>query len=186
MSYQHDRDRFIASMTREGLPVWVIELLLRAATGINRRAELACSSEAADRDRVKCPAWQDRGIVVLSKSPRKAYPCLCDQETYIHPETKQAHPDIKRHTMITRITLQDWRAEERIRKGLTEINDKILMSGAPINVPAPALWEFESQGDPRGYCLRVIPPSYAVRNHGRDRFNREAIGVPCRPSGIRW
>lgn len=167
MSYQQERDQFIASMTREGLPVWVVELLLREATGINRRAELACSSEAADRDRVPCPADPRRAV-------RKLGECLCERQ------------DGEVHQTITRITLQDWRAEERIRKGLTEINDKILMSGAPINVPAPALWEFESQGDPRGYCLRVIPPSYAVRNQGRDRDNRDSIGVPCRPSGIRW
>ena len=43
-----------------------------------------------------------------------------------------------------------------------------------------------TQGDPRGYVLRVIPPSYAERNRGRDRFNLDAIGVPSDPSGLRW
>lgn len=32
-------------------------------------------------------------------------------------------------------------------------------------------------GDPRGPVLKVIPPSYAERNAGRDRFNLEGIYV---------
>ena len=63
MSYQYDRDEFIARMAREGLPLPAIETLLRCATTINRLAEMACSSEAADRDRVPCPpgeGWERR------------------------------------------------------------------------------------------------------------------------------
>ena len=56
MSYQRERDEFISRMTREGLPLHVTQALLRAATTLQRYAELACSSEAADRDRVPCPA----------------------------------------------------------------------------------------------------------------------------------
>lgn len=43
MSYQRDREDFIARMTQEGLPLAITRLLLREATGINRRAELAWS-----------------------------------------------------------------------------------------------------------------------------------------------
>lgn len=136
-------------MTREGLPLDVTRLLLREATGINRRAELACSSEAADRDRVPCP-------MNSAKPNSKVGPCLCDGD---HSNDRKA---------ITRISLQDWWSERRIRKAM------------------PEGWQFRTDGDPRGYTLRVIPPSYAERNAGRDRFNLETIGVPRGPSGLRF
>lgn len=47
-------------------------------------------------------------------------------------------------------------------------------------------WTVITEGDPRGYTLKVIPPSYAERNAGRDRFNLEAIGIPPGPSRLRW
>ena len=166
MSYQRERDQFIATMTREGLPLWVAELLLREATGINRRAELACSSEAADRDRVPCPATKRPNAHIPALHPptvaeAQKYPCLCDGQG-------------ERHEDITRITLQDWRAEERIRKIFTD--EAFTAAG----------WVFQTEGDPRGYTLRAIPPSYADRNKDRDRCNRDSIGVPCRPSRIQW
>lgn len=145
MSYQQERDQFVARMAKEGLPLGVTERLLRAATTLNRLAELACSSEAADRDRVMCPAALKKG------------PCLCDGTT------GQAE-----HGTIPRIRLQDWQAEQRVIKSL------------------PAGWSADFQGDPRGYVLRVIPPSYAERNAGRDRFNLDTIGVPSRDSGLRF
>lgn len=157
MSYRREREEFIARMTREGLPLHVTLLLLREATGLNRRAELLCSSEGADRDRVPCPeaSWDARVWKDLGLKPRKAYgPCLCDFNGEHHD--------------VPRIAIQDWRAEERIRKAL------------------PDGWTFQTAGDPREYVLRVIPPSYAERNKGRDQFNLDAIGVPSGPSGLRW
>ena len=59
-SYQREREEFIARVTREGLALSAAHSLLRQATTINRLAELACSSEAADRDRVMCPAEKQR------------------------------------------------------------------------------------------------------------------------------
>jgi hypothetical protein len=168
MSYQRDRDQFVASMTREGLPLHVIDALLRAATGFNRRAELACSSEAADRDRVPCPAASTYTKTIRGNTrefPRKPNgPCLCDDyPTGLHAAG--------RHSDITRITLQDWRTEHRLIA--------LLASDAPG-------WTLQTAGDPRGYTLRVIPPSYAARNSGRDIHNLDAIGVPSRPSGLRF
>lgn len=160
MSYQNEREEFIARVTREGLPLHVAHLLLREATGIHRRAELACSSEAADRDRVPCP-------MNSAYSNRKLGPCLCDGE---HSNDRHA---------VTRIAVQDWRAEERIRKTLTAVE-------VSQNWPDHRVWSFITEGDPRGYTLRVIPPSYAERNAGKDRFNLESIGVPAGPSRLRW
>lgn len=155
MSYQRDRDTFIATVTREGLPLWVAERLLREATGFQRRAELACSSEAADRDRVPCPAM-----------PNNKRPCLCDASPF----------DAQRgeHQTIPRITLQDWRAERRCTK--------LLEPGTIQQVG----WQVLTAGDPRGYTLRVIPPSYASRNSGKSRDNWESIGVPARDSRLRF
>lgn len=104
MSYQADRDRFIDTMAREGLPHRVILQLLREATGINRRAELACSSEAADRDRVPCPAADPHKRLVHSSKWLDAHPCLCDGDHDAGPKA------------ITRITLQDWHAPSRPRR----------------------------------------------------------------------
>lgn len=164
-SYKRDREAFIARMTREGLDLDAIHTLLRCATSINRYAELACSSEAADRDRIKCPAWERYGPYVDDMPEAPAVPCLCDVDH--DGEGRDGNP-ASVHTKIPRITLQDWRAEQRAIKAV------------------PAGWRVLTEGDPRGYTLKVIPPSYAERNHGRDRFNLESIGVPPGPSGLRF
>jgi hypothetical protein len=51
---------------------------------------------------------------------------------------------------------------------------------ARVTKQMPEGWTVDTQGDPRGYVLRVIPPSYAERNAGKDRFNLDSIGVPVR------
>jgi len=152
-SYQSERERFIAQVTREGLDLRAAQALLRCATTINRLAELACSSEAADRDRIPCPA---------SKTHNPA-DCLCD----VQPSRESAEYPAE-HSTIPRITLQEWQAEQRAMRAV------------------PAGWTVLTSGDPRGYTLRVVPPSYAERNAGRDRFNLDAIGVPSGPSGLRF
>lgn len=160
MSYRTEREAFIAHMSREGLPYAVTQRLLREATGLHRRAELACSSEAADRDRVHCPRavaerkYATKPIAVATRAFER-YPCLCDYSDGTH-------------TKVPRITVQDWHAERRIKAAL------------------PDGWTFSTQGDPRGYVLRVIPPSYVERNKGRDADNLYDIGVPNGPSGLRF
>lgn len=154
-SYTRHRDEFIARMTREGLPLDAVYTLLRCATTINRLAELACGSEAADRDRIPCPAMPRINNAGTIRDTGE--PCLCD---FDHEHNQ--------HTKIPRIRLQDHRAELRAIKAV------------------PAGWQVLTQGDPRGYTLGVIPPSYAERNAGKDRCNLEFIGVPARESGIRW
>lgn len=171
MSYQRERDQFIARMTREGLDLGIVLALLRAATTLQRYAELACSSKAVDRDRVDCPASpvhryhvRIKGTAILEprERPRKVSgPCLCDDyPAGLHAEGK--------HGDVTRIAVQGDRLSRRLAAGM------------------PAGWELDEQGDPRGYVLRVIPPRYQERNQGRDRFNRDSIGVPARESGLRF
>ena len=159
MSYQREREEFVARMTREGLDLDTIHTLLRCATTINRLAELACSSEAADRDRIPCPRVKGEKIaahatVATATRAFAQYPCLCDYEG--------------KHTDVPRIRLQDWRTEQRAIKAM------------------PNGWRVITEGDPRGYTLKVIPPSYAERNVGKDRFNLDSIGVPARESRLRF
>lgn len=94
MSRQSERQDFLIAMAQEGVPSYVSRLVLRHAVTLHRLAELECSSEADDRDRVACPAtW----------TKRKAGPCLCDQ--YKGPG---------QHEDIPRITVQEWRTQQRV------------------------------------------------------------------------
>lgn len=110
-SYQSERDQFIARMSQEGLAFEAIMILLRCATTMQRLAELACSSEAADRDRIPCPADP------LRAQWKKPGPCLCDL-------------DGDKHTDIPRIRLQDHRAELRAARALPK-GWEILTQGDP-------------------------------------------------------
>ena len=161
-SYQAERERFIYRVTKEGLDLNAAHTLLRCATTINRLAELACSSEAADRDRIPCPAMPR--INNKGEIRETGEPCLCDRYYKGNPPDK-GEP---RHTSIPRITLQDYRATCHATRAV------------------PPDWTVITEGDPRGYTLRVIPPSWAERNAGKDRFNLDAIGVPPGPSRLRW
>ena len=178
MSYQKEREDFIASITKHGMPLDVARLLLREATGINRRAELACSSEAADRDRVPCPRVKgekiaNRGTVAASVRAFEQYPCLCDMYQGTHQK-------------ITRITLQDWYSERRIDRALEKLNASVMAAGGTFDAAALPLWRMITSGDPRGYTLRVVPPAYAEENAGRSEHDPRSIGVPPGPSGLRW
>jgi hypothetical protein len=203
MSYQSDRDQFIARVTAEGLPFYAAIALLRLATTINRLAELACSSEAADRDRVPCPAAKEKLVTFrcscvsekiehceACKGARRVSrpiarkpigPCLCDD----YPAGSH---DRGQHSDIPRIRLQDWQAERRAKKLINEVNAKLYPAtpeGEAARL-ANGLWSVITEGDPRGYTLRVIPPSYATRNAGRDKHNLDSVGVPPRESGLRF
>lgn len=226
MSYQTERDIFISRMEHEGLPLHVTQALLRAATTLQRYAELACSSEAADRDQVRCPqqgkqhkarclcadygsgpgfiltirdAKDDRvhhRIQVLD--PGKDARTLLEHmgKGYLDPLYRWSiHVQ---HGKIPRYQVREAALERRIAALLAEVstahaNDcaRRFNDSNPCTCPAQYSsryvedgtardWIMHTQGDPRGYVLRVIPPSYAERNAGKDRFNLDSIGVPAR------
>jgi len=149
MGYTRERDEFIARISTEGLRLDLARKLLAGATTLNRIAELSCSSEAADRDRVPCPG---------AKSG-KDEDCCCDYG---------AAGDPTMHQDVPRIDVQEMRLKRRLRA---------LM---------PDGWKIQTQGDPRGYVLKVIPPSYKERNANRPEYDLDGIGVPNAPSGLRF
>ncbi len=150
MSYTRERDEFIARMSTEGLRLDVARKLLSGSTTLNRIAELSCSSEAADRDRVPCPG---------AKSGAKDADCLCDYGSSGDPTM---------HEDVPRIDVQEMRLVRRLRAAM------------------PDGWKLTTQGDPRGYVLRVIPPSYTERNANRPDHDLDSIGVPAGPSWLRF
>lgn len=74
MSYKAEREQFIAQMAKAGLAISTIRTILARANTLQRNAELSCSSEAAARDRVPCPAIRKVGKVRVGKDED----CCCD------------------------------------------------------------------------------------------------------------
>jgi len=164
MSYQKDRDEFIAVIVEEceehgpaaaafrnnvppenrgqineGGPVGLARLILRNATTIQRCEELACSSESADRDRIACPGGEES--------------CLCrDYGSY--------DGEAGKHGRIPRINLQIERARRRICTACEPWGIKPHFSG-----------------DPRGACVKLILPSGRWNSFGGAE---EGFCVPTR------
>lgn len=147
MSYRAEREQFIVRMTKEGLDLSTTLALLRAATTIQRYAELACSSEAADRDRVPCP-----GILAVH-----ATRCICDD----WPVGTHA---AGRHSLVPRIDVRALNTKRNAEALAAEHGLKVI-----------------TQGDPRGYVLRVVRTEQyrEDRYGGADEHGPGVIGVPA-------
>jgi len=130
MSYQSERDEFLTLMGSEGVNITTARTLLREASVLQRLAELACSSERADRDQVRCPARPDRlGVWPVG--------CLCrDYGSFESEGEPVCHGTIPRHMV------QSARSEARIR-AVCERQHLVPHFG----------------GDPRGCILVVSVPS---------------------------
>ncbi len=130
MSRQSDRDTFIATMTKEGLDLATIRALLSAERTLHRLAELECSSEAADRDRVKCPADPSRKVQGL--------PCVCEHWSGCGC-ADAFNPTM--HHPVTRIAAQAAKVERQVTRAL------------------PQGFGVEFNGDPRGAAIILRVPS---------------------------
>lgn len=130
---QAEKTEAVEALLQEGVPFNVACNVYRLARGMARRAELACSSEAADRDRVPCPNefrntdLNNEGVPVES--------CLCRDHGSFDDDTNE-------HGSIPRIAVQDARAERELRRTL-----------APYRI-FPRFG-----GDPRGYVVKLKLPS---------------------------
>ena len=166
MSRQHDREQLVAQLTRE-LPALslyqVCELarkLRRAGATLQRLAEAQCNGDwpydgpwrGQDRQVRLCAEcclnWADSTV--------KACPALDtrtkDQRRLDRTLGRAAHGMPK--------FCQVCRTESTVTKLLAEYGMRPIFDG-----------------DPRGPVLKVIPPSYAERNAGKDEFNLEGIYV---------
>lgn len=132
---QKEREEFISIMSQEGVRLDVARAFLRAAASLHRIAELECSSEAADRDRVRCPG--------KPRTPRRIEPtwCLCrDYGSFDANATRGGRPDP--HGTVPRIAVRGAQIEARLQK-IAKANGLGIITG----------------GDPRGAVLIVTVPS---------------------------
>lgn len=90
MAQQKEREEFVAIMAREvpSMRLDDVRRLLRASKTLTRLAELECSSEAADRDRVRCPS-----------AGTDAVDCLCRDYGAFDDNATQPHGHIPRHVV---------------------------------------------------------------------------------------
>lgn len=93
MSKQRDREEFCAIMVTEGMPLDICRAVMRLGARLHREAELQCSDEATDRDRIPCPGVERAGE------------CVCDFDAAMG-----AHRD------VTRSEVRELRARQRVEK----------------------------------------------------------------------
>ena len=138
MSLARDREEFVVLMAREGVPLDVARALMRAGASLHRLAELACSSEAADRDRVPCPGL---------RTPAE---CLCEHWSGCGcPEGATGALVGAQHHDVPRIAVREHQIAAHVRAlcqrhGLTPI----------------------FSGDPRGAVVKLKVPSGRTNDWG--------------------
>ena len=106
MSYQKARDEFIGQLVEEvqakdgtnNEGVDLARAILRNASTIQRCEEAVCSSEAADRDRVPCPA-------IKSGSEED---CACDQYQGKHGDTPRVQVQILKAQQRISAACEPW------------------------------------------------------------------------------
>lgn len=111
-----DREQAIADLTAEGWPLADIRSVLRDAATLTRLAELACSSEAADRDRVPCPrlpAW-----------PHHRGQCVCQNYGSFAHETST-------HGQVPRYMVRERAAEIRVANRAAAHGATVKFNGDP-------------------------------------------------------
>lgn len=159
MSYQSEREEFLSVMGANGVRAYVARPILAAANRLQKLAELACSSERADRDRVRCPAAR--------RGESETRPCLClGYGSYDANEQRKQERDAHLyqgsgpHGTVPRYMVTEARIERRLRalcgeRGLT----------------------VEFQGDPRGYVVKVSKDGreYGVPANGYSTAQMERI-----------
>ena len=117
MSRQKDREEFIALAAREGIPLQAAQRLMGYAATLHWLAELACSSEAADKDRVPCPAVKSQ----------KDTDCVCHF----------GYHELGKHSDVARIDVQKLRTRKHVealcktlpRQWCVSRDEKVLYTG---------------------------------------------------------
>jgi len=153
-----ERERFQTRMEHEGMPRAVSARILRHAQTVQRLAELACSSEAADRDQVPCP---ETGFAVEN--------CLCrDYGSFDQTVAHCGRPGAA-HGTVPRYMVQNARAKRLIREWCEKAQH------VPENSGRIAHFVPVFSGGPRGACVKIRVPSGAT-----DDWGQTGICVPTR------
>lgn len=167
MIYQKDRDEFIGQIVTEVMAkggtnnegVDLARAILRNASTIQSCEEKVCSSEAADRDRVQCPAIKsgkdsdcccDCYDWTLWFSPRKWTQFKTEAEALaVLSSNPRPGAIISQHCDTPRVQTQILKARQRIDKACEKWGIKPNHSG-----------------DPRGCCVKLILPSGRYNSWG--------------------
>ena len=177
MSKQRDRDEFIALMAQEGVSVDDARKLLRYAATLHRLAELECSSEAADRDRVPCPRANKPAWAIQHEEGGQ---WTTIEKTVADP-MRWFHSNLPAYSMDHAVTCEGWRVEVipclcrdygsydgdhgtvpriAVQEDRTQRRVNALCANLPGIIPV-------FQGDPRGAVLKLRVPSGKTNDGGR-------------------
>lgn len=129
MSYQRERDLFIARATRIGVPIDIVRALLRAATTHHRLSERECNGD----DWCEGDTARAKRIGLLVDCPNAA------MRSEAWCPVCSARNASEGHDLVTRSSVAMERLEGRLRK-------LMLPSGVSVDF----------QGDPRGYTVRLV------------------------------
>lgn len=169
MTYQQERDEFIALATKEGLDLGTIRKLLRYATTLQRLAEAQCNGDwpyNGGRDR---PALSElSGDLVQLKWDKRYTVCpKCEASGVAKSAMRWTiEPNGSTSRMLV---CPDCRTQELV-KALLTADDCLITRNAKIT---PVFG-----GDPRGAVLRLSTPNYPYDESGHN--GARGLYVPAR------
>ena len=139
--YQEDRDRFIARMTAEGLPITVTRQVLRLAATVERLAVAACNGDyPADHG----DAWP----TIVCEDCGSAW----------HPSAFRRRPAVE----LARAKAAGDSVGDRICVDC--------YTTRKLEALMPAGFKAITGGDPRGYTTKIAVPSGQVEYMGADGY----------------
>lgn len=164
MSYQHDRDEFIAETAKRGLPLTVAEALLRAATTLHQLAERECNGDDWHMgDLVPCPVEQAAHARNCTRRLAPMAECSCEKGQAWCPTCSGQGGEHGRVSVSSVRVARTMRRLERL-----------------MRQQAPAGFGLRHSGDPRGAVLKLTLPDGATNDWGRTGWC-----VPSRPARVR-
>lgn len=144
MSYQRERESFLLTMARHGMSADVARLILRHATTYQRLAERECNGDDE----------QSGNMVKCPMHLDRAVVSSCG-----YCDARRIAGTVFVHGKVTRSSVRMTQIERRVRELVDCTNE-------PLRV--------EFQGDPRGYCVRILiqDGNGIVREYGVPVRNR--------------
>ena len=160
MSYTREREEFLVKMAGEGLPIYQARKVLAMANQLQIISELSCSSKAANRDRVPCPAVKSGKLADCCCSTSHTCNCGPGDGPGLHSMLCASR---EAHETVPRIDVREMRLKCRIVELLK---------------PYPGIIA-NFQGDPRGAVVKLAVPSGAYNDMSRDGLCVPSKGLPA-------